>query len=341
MHEYWDKQPVPREGTEPGEIDESRDITKKTTKLPEGLVWSSCNIKEACEFLREYYVVHGQFKLAYTVEGLKWSIDDSICIRKIDTKELVGYISSTPLDVNVEGKEHKMTQIDYLCVHPSYRSARLAPILITEIKRRANKRGIWQAIYTAVTKIPTPITKCCYWHRFLDVKHLVKTGFHQTNRLREKFYDVRGPCKHTWRKMIIEDVPKVASILKEHVKEAKIAPVITEDYVKRVVLPIHSYVNDTTDDFISFYDIPYERRDGSGTINQVYRFFIVGDVYNDAFLIARNLGFHIFNSADVGVCTETLEKEKFIKGDGFVYYYLWNWHLSDVLKPKEISVIIP
>tara|TARA_R110001592_G_scaffold266534_3_gene532256 strand:- start:438 stop:863 length:426 start_codon:yes stop_codon:yes gene_type:complete len=141
--------------------------------------------------------------------------------------------------------------------------------------------------------------------------------------------------------MIIEDVPKVASILKEHVKESKIAPVITEDYVKRVVLPIHSYVNDTTDDFISFYDIPYERRDGSGTINQVYRFFIVGDVYNDAFLIARNLGFHIFNSADVGVCTETLEKEKFIKGDGFVYYYLWNWHLSDVLKPKEISVIIP
>ena len=252
-----------------------------------------------------------------------------------------GTYPSTPLDVNVEGKEHKMTQIDYLCVHPSYRSARLAPLLITEIKRRANKRGIWQAIYTAVTKIPTPITKSCYWHRFLDVKHLVNTGFHQTNRLREKFYDVRGPCKHAWRKMIIEDVPKVTSILKEYVKKSKIAPVITEDYVKRVVLPIHSYVNDTTDDFISFYDIPYERRDGSGTINQVYRFFIVGDVYNDAFLIARNLGFHVFNSAEVGVCTETLEKEKFIKGNGFVYYYLWNWHLSDVLKPKEISVIIP
>ena len=64
MHEYWDKQPVPREGTEPGEIDESRDVTKKTTKLPEGLAWSSCNMKEACVFLREYYVVHGQFKLA-------------------------------------------------------------------------------------------------------------------------------------------------------------------------------------------------------------------------------------------------------------------------------------
>ena len=37
MHEYWDKQPVPREGTEPGEIDESRDVTKKTTMIFVGL----------------------------------------------------------------------------------------------------------------------------------------------------------------------------------------------------------------------------------------------------------------------------------------------------------------
>ena len=34
MHEYWDKQPVPREGTTPGEIDwTKRDVSKKTTKL--------------------------------------------------------------------------------------------------------------------------------------------------------------------------------------------------------------------------------------------------------------------------------------------------------------------
>ena len=32
MHEYWDKQPVPREGTTPGEIDESRDVVKKNDK---------------------------------------------------------------------------------------------------------------------------------------------------------------------------------------------------------------------------------------------------------------------------------------------------------------------
>ncbi len=39
MHEYWDKQPVPREDTTPGEIEETRDIQKKTTKLPDGFVY--------------------------------------------------------------------------------------------------------------------------------------------------------------------------------------------------------------------------------------------------------------------------------------------------------------
>ena len=341
MHEYWDKQPVPREDTTPGEIDKTHDVSKKTTKLPDEFVWSSCSLKEAHTFLKEYYVETDKFKLCYTPEILKWSIDDSIAVRKKYTNELIGYIASTPIDSRVENEQLKMTQIDYLCVHPSYRNVGLTPILITEIKRRANKNGIWQAIYTAHTKIPTPITKSCYWHRFLDVQHLVQIGFHQTHRFSEKFYEVRGPCKHLWRNMTTEDIPKVTRILQEYSKKFKITHIIDEQYVKRRVLPIHSYVNDTSDDFISFYEIPYERSDGSGVVKQVYRYFMVGDVYNDAFLIAKNLGYHVFNSAEVGVNINTLEKHKFMKGNGYVYYYLFNWHLSEPIKTEEINLIIP
>ena len=68
---------------------------------------------------------------------------------------------------------------------------------------------------------------------------------------------------------------------------------------------------------------------------------MVGDVYNDAFLIAKNLGYHVFNSAEAGIEVKTLEKHKFMKGSGFVYYYLFNWHLSEAIKPKEINLIIP
>ena len=56
-----------------------------------------------------------------------------------------------------------------------------------------------------------------------------------------------------------------------------------------------------SDDFISFYAAPYERIDGLGTVEQVYRYYVVGDVYDDAFIIAKNLGYHIFNSPEVGM----------------------------------------
>lgn len=339
MHEYWDKQPVPKVDTKPGEIEESREISKKTTKLPEGFVWSSCSIKEVHSFLGEHYIGNETFRLVYTLESLKWIIDDSIAIRK--GGELVGYISSAPIHMRIEEDIKKMVEINLLCVHKSYRTIGLAPLLGTEIKRRANKKDIWQAVYTAQTLIPTPILKSEYWHRLLDVKRLVKIGFHKTNRLRDKFLEVRGPCTFQWRKMTLDDIPKVCGILREYTRGYKIAPVIDEDYVKRWILPIHSYVDDNSDNFISFYDIPYAKVDQSDTVRQAYRFYLVGDVYNDAFLLAKNLGYDVFNTLDVGVDTKHLENMKFLKGNGYIHYYLLNWALSGGVDSKDVQLILP
>lgn len=341
MHTYWDKQPVPKEDTKPGEIEEKGGVPKKRTKLPDGFIWSSCSIKEVYTFLENHYINNGTFKLVYTPERLKWIISDSIAIRVGGTGELVGYISSTPINMRVEENDMKMVEINLLCVHKSFRNLGLAPLLITEIKRRANKNGTWQAIYTAKTLIPKPISKSYYWHRLLDVKKLVKIGFHQTNRLRDKFLEVRGPSKHQWRKMTVEDVPKVCRILQEYNKQYKIAPIVDEDYVRRWVLPIHSYVDDDSENFISFYDISYERVDNSGTVRQAYKFYLIGDVYNDAFILAKNLGFDVFNSLDVGVGTKDFEKLKFIKGNGYVHYYIFNWCLREDISLEDIHVILP
>ncbi len=48
--------------------------------------------------------------------------------------------------------------MNFLCVHKKIRSKRLAPVLIKEITRRVNRNDGWQAVYTAGTEIPTPIT---------------------------------------------------------------------------------------------------------------------------------------------------------------------------------------
>ncbi len=311
--------------------------------LPTGFIWSSCSLEETHAFLDRHYIRNDTFTLAYTPETLKWAVNDHIAIRKENGNELVGYISSTYLDVSIESQTVKMAQINFLCVHDSHRNEGFAPLLISEIKKRSNADGIGQAVFTAASELPmvSPITQADYWHRFIDVRKLVRTGFFKTNRLREKYYEINGPCVCAWRKMVESDIPKVTRILQEHVKGFKIAPVITELYVRRWILPIHAFVDDTSDQFVSFYSIPYRRTNGTVTVNQAYRFFIVGPILNDAFILAKNLGFDVFNTLSIGLDIETLESMKCIKGTGHVFYYLFNRTLDKPIIHTDIALVIP
>jgi glycylpeptide N-tetradecanoyltransferase len=51
-----------------------------------------------------------------------------------------------------------MVEINFLCVHKKLRSKRLAPVLIKEITRRVHLQGIFQAVYTAGSMLPTPVS---------------------------------------------------------------------------------------------------------------------------------------------------------------------------------------
>ena len=343
MHKFWDKQPMPRGDTTPGEIEKERRVVTEPLRLPQGFSWDTPTLQEAHQLLTDHYVADKTFKLAYSLDTLKWAAEmtghTNIGIRHTDTGELIGYISSVPLKVRVEKDILNMVQINFLCVHPKHRASGFAPILIGEIKRIANTKGIWQAIYTAETKIPTPIIKSTYWHRFLNIKKLIKTGFYQTNRPQEKYYEIQGNSQ--FRKMTSKDVPKVTRILINYFAQFKIAPSVDKEWVKRWILPTHSFVNDETSDFISFYDIPYNLVDGSDTVRQAYALYLVGDVYNDAFILARNLGYDVFNTLDVGQVRSTLEKFKFLEGTGHVYYYLFNWLPSSQIGSEDIQLKLP
>jgi len=60
--------------------------------------------------------------------------------------KIVAFITAIPLHIIVEGKQTKMAEVNFLCVHKKLRSHRLAPVLIKEITRRVNLRDIWQAV---------------------------------------------------------------------------------------------------------------------------------------------------------------------------------------------------
>jgi len=343
MRTFWDKQPVPQDGYtyESGrEIEKEKVITHEPVSLPRGFSWCKPPLEEAHKLLHDHYVCDETFRLSYSLETLKWAAShENRGIREDASGTLIGYISSVPTKVRVCQDVLPMVQINFLCVHPDYRDRGFAPVLIGEIKRIANTENVWQAIYTAVTKIPGSVAKSSYWHRFLNVKRLVKTGFYQTNRLREKYFEIRGNSQ--FRRMTQRDVPKVTKVLKKYFESFKVAPHIDKEWVKHWMLPIHSYVNDETDDFISFYEIPYDRVDGRDTVKQVYSFYIVGDVYNDAFVLARNQGYDVFNTLDIGQSGEDLEKLKFLKGTGHVYYYLFNWLPSSPVGPEDIQLKLP
>lgn len=77
----------------------------------------------------------------------------------------------------VRSQSRHATEINFLCVHKKLRSKRLAPVLIREVTRRCHIRGVFQAIYTGGSFLPTPIARCQYYHRALDVKKLVELKF--------------------------------------------------------------------------------------------------------------------------------------------------------------------
>lgn len=113
----------------------------------------------------------------------------------------------------------KMVEINFLCVHKKLRSKRVAPVLIREITRRVNLKGIFQAVYTAGVILPKPIATCRYWHRSLNPKKLIEVKFSHLSRNMTmqrtlKLYKLPEETKvEGYRKMEESDVKEAHKLL--------------------------------------------------------------------------------------------------------------------------------
>ena len=127
--------------------------------LPEGFEWTQLDMEneedsnQIFHLLRENYVEdsEGVFRFDYPVNFLKWTLctpnykkEWHIGVRaKQGKKNLLGFISGTPVKMIVNGKTIEMAEVNFLCVHRKLRSKKLAPILIKEITRRVNLCNVW------------------------------------------------------------------------------------------------------------------------------------------------------------------------------------------------------
>jgi glycylpeptide N-tetradecanoyltransferase len=225
---------------------------ESTSLEPEPLLdrfqWSIIDV-DNCEDLQELYELlynhyvedkDGKFRCNYSVAFLKWALkppgwkrDWHVGVRTTPTVEgqkgkLVAFISGIPIALHVRDNRLNAIEINFLTVHHKLRNKRLTPVLIKEITRRCYLDGIYQALYTAGTLLPTPISKCRYYHRSLDWDHLYRNGFGQlptgstAMRQRLRYKLPRSTVLPGFRPMEKRDILAVKRLLQNYLQRFSI-----------------------------------------------------------------------------------------------------------------------
>ncbi|GFO46427.1 glycylpeptide n-tetradecanoyltransferase [Plakobranchus ocellatus] len=337
------------------------EIRQEPLSLPRLFMWDTLDIseplvlKELYTLLNENYVEDddNMFRFDYSPEFLQWALQppgwlrDWHCgVRVIKSKKLVGFISAVPANIKIYDRSKKMVEINFLCVHKKLRAKRVAPVLIKEITRRVHQQGLFQAVYTAGVVLPKPVASCRYWHRSLNPRKLIEVKFSHLSRNMTmqrtlKLYKLPDvPKTPGFRELTQNDVPEAYKLLSEFMQRYKLAPIFSEEDFRHWFITregiIHSFVVETNGkltDFVSFYSLPSTimHHPTHKSLRAAYSFYNAStktpwvDLMQDALIIAKNMGFDVFNALDLMDNKEFLEKLKFGVGDGFLQYYLYNW----------------
>lgn len=386
-HAFWNTQPVPQTDERSGEHAEgpidtthsASEVSQTALPLPDGYEWVSVDLsseherEELHSLLTANYVEDDEqmFRFAYSEAFLWWAVEPPgtplewhVGVRVQSTRRLVAFIAATPATVRVDGYTMRMAEIDFLCVHKKLRAKRLAPLLIQEVTRRVNLHGIFQAVYTAGTQLPRPITTCRYWHRLLNPKKLVEVGFtrlgpRMTMSRTIKLHRLPLECTlNGLRQMHANDCSDVATILSRYLHKFRLAPEMTSEDVKHWLLPrdgvVYSYVlegngaGSGVTDLVSFYSLPSQtiQSEQHDYLHAAYCFYYVPGTVNaqqlmyDALILAKNNGFDVFNALDLLDNGRFLQPLKFGIGDGDLHYYLYNWRTKSDLSPHEVGLVL-
>ncbi|XP_014218178.2 glycylpeptide N-tetradecanoyltransferase [Copidosoma floridanum] len=380
-YQFWNTQPVPKMdetivSNEPIEPDKDS-IRDEPYSLPQDFQWDTLNLDDP-HVLEELYVLltenyveddDAMFRFDYPKDFLKWALqppgwhNEWRCgVRVKKSGKLVGFISAIPATVRVYDKTQKMVEINFLCVHKKLRSKRVAPVLIREITRRVNLKGIFQAVYTAGVVLPKPVATCRYWHRSLNPKKLIDIKFSHLSRNMTmqrtlKFYKLPDiPKVPGFRQLTLADVPQAHKLLSEYLTKFNLSPIFTEEEFKHWFAPqdgiVSSFVveNPKTKaitDMVSYYTLPSSvmHHQVHKTLKAAYSFYNVStktpwlELMQDALISAKNLQFDVFNALDLMDNKTFLEPLKFGIGDGNLQYYLYNWRCPS-MTPDKIGLVL-
>lgn len=266
-HKFWKTQPVMKPNdapvvapTQEGSIEPSvppEQVRQDPYPLPADFEWVTVDVddpnelKEVYDLLSANYVEDDDatFRFDYSPEFLHWVLKHPgyhkswhIGVRVVSTKKLVAFISGIPHELRVREKAYQSTEINFLCVHKKLRSKRLAPVLIKEVTRQCHLTGVFHAIYTVGSVLPTPVSCARYYHRTINAKKLAEIGFsaiphNMSMEAHVKRFEL--PAKVNLpglREMELKDVAEVGKLMRRYMRRFDMAPRFSDHEVEHILL---------------------------------------------------------------------------------------------------------
>src|SRR5699024_4582904 len=122
------------------------------------------------------------FKLEYSKEFLIWQLKSPDTLPEWNIglyvdEQIIGFISAQKIQIRIKEEAPPTVIVNFLCLHKNHRNNRLAPMLITEIRKRANKHEIYKALFTSGTDLSFDFSSTRYYHRIIQKDTLVEKGF--------------------------------------------------------------------------------------------------------------------------------------------------------------------
>lgn len=152
------------------------------------------------------------------------------------------------------------------------------------------------------------------------------------------------------------DVPRVTELLNTYLSQWRTHIIFTAEEVDYLLLPrdnvIMSYVVEdakTITDFFSFYSLPSSilKHETHKMLRVAYSYYNVSTTnrfkqgIEDMLVVARDLGYDVYNALDVMENNQFLEQLKFGVGDGHLHYYIYNWRIGGGdLKPDDLGIVL-
>lgn len=297
------------------------------------LDWTSVNLSDDSElnevtcFINEHYVTDQQekFTLHYEPQFIKWALgsDGELLTLKYGSN-ILGTVGFTIRNMTVENHTGTFGEVNFLCVHPKYRSINkkkstkktqhIVHVLIDEAIRRIVNKGTVKGIFTTEKYIPTPTATIRFFHRPLNYRKLFKHKFTilpgDVDSIHTRFAESIEPQEYY--KVAKEDnINEIFDLYNEYAIKYNISVKYSKDELKHYLFSpfTKTYVMESKGeivDFVSYYVLSQSVKGSDEKIKGAYLFLYSCNkediqllASNVIRLITRDTDCDVFNVTDV------------------------------------------